>query len=128
MKQRIMSKLAAQLRDFRRRLARKYILPFKDDPEALSQVPKEYKLIIDQKCWDAFVKYRLSDAFKVRECTSYFFLHRFYVYYFLVQHIDKDSFFCATRKNPKKQKSQYLIPNTHISLDEEDTQAWQRNW
>ncbi|OVA10845.1 hypothetical protein BVC80_7577g2 [Macleaya cordata] len=50
-------------RSFKSTLTRKYVLPFKDEPDRLVQPPPMYRFI-KQEHWDAFVKSRLNDEFQ----------------------------------------------------------------
>lgn len=61
-----MKHLAVKLRDFRRELADKYIVPNLHKKNLTRTVPKKYKTIVDRESWAKFVEYRLSDEFKVR--------------------------------------------------------------
>ncbi|KAI3949450.1 hypothetical protein MKX01_000098 [Papaver californicum] len=50
-------------RSFKSNLTRKYILPFKEEPDRLIHPPPMYRFI-KQEHWEEFVKSRLSDAFQ----------------------------------------------------------------
>ncbi|KAF9598205.1 hypothetical protein IFM89_025844 [Coptis chinensis] len=51
-------------REFKNRLTRFYITPFKDQLELLRKPPKVYEKYISQEDWDKFVKSRLTDEFQ----------------------------------------------------------------
>ncbi|XP_026385291.1 uncharacterized protein LOC113280890 isoform X3 [Papaver somniferum] len=50
-------------RSFKSTLTRKYVLPFKEEPDRLIHPPPMYRFI-KQEHWDEFVKSRLNDAFQ----------------------------------------------------------------
>ncbi|KAF9597110.1 hypothetical protein IFM89_015939 [Coptis chinensis] len=59
----VLKSFGVRWRTFKNMLTVKYIMPFKDDPEALSKPPAKYKLI-KKADWDAFVKLRLTEEFQ----------------------------------------------------------------
>ncbi|KAI3914562.1 hypothetical protein MKW92_021255, partial [Papaver armeniacum] len=48
------------LRNFRRKLYVKFIVPNLGKPAKLMTIPKQYRLLLNQEQWDNFVDWRLS--------------------------------------------------------------------
>lgn len=69
MRRQIMKYFGEHLRNFRRKLYVKFIVPNLGKPAKLNTVPKQYRVIVNQEQWDKFVKWRLSDKCKVVYCT-----------------------------------------------------------
>jgi hypothetical protein len=60
-----MNRLGQLLRNFRRKLIEKYILPNRENLTVLNQVPAMYTAIVNADDWVNFVNYTASDEFKV---------------------------------------------------------------
>ena len=60
-----MARLGKLLRNFRRKLTQKYILPNLETPSKLNEAPTNYKTIIKADDWVNFVNYTASEEFKV---------------------------------------------------------------
>lgn len=61
----VVASAANKWRQFKSELTTKYILPYKDQPDALEDPPEEYDFIKDQD-WVQFVKSRLTTDFQVQ--------------------------------------------------------------
>lgn len=61
----VLSAASNRWRQFKCDLTTKYIMPFKDDAEALKNPPKEYDFI-KQEHWEQFVNGRLTKEFQVQ--------------------------------------------------------------
>lgn len=61
----IMNRLGAHLRNFRRKLREKYILPNKDTPSKLTEVPFKYSAIVKAPEWGAFVQYTSTENYLI---------------------------------------------------------------
>lgn len=60
----VLTSAASKWREFKSKLTKWYILPYKDDPELLQFPPDDYRSI-EQADWDIFVDSRLTDSFQV---------------------------------------------------------------
>ena len=69
--------MGIRFRTFKYKLTKKYILPFKNDPEKLKKPPPIYPFIQEDH-WRQFVKDRLSEHFNVKHYFYYIF--NFYIY------------------------------------------------
>lgn len=63
-KKMVLSSAGNKWRDFKSRLTKDYIIPFKDDTEKLKEPPSEYPFI-SRPVWATFVASRLSKEFEV---------------------------------------------------------------
>lgn len=61
----VMTRLGHLLRDFRRKLYARYIMPNIGKPTKLKTVPKGHKTVMRQEDWDRFVEYTQSEKFQV---------------------------------------------------------------
>ena len=61
----VMNRLGKLLRNFRRKLMEKYILPNDETPSKLNERPEKYSTYIKVEEWVAFVTYTTSDEYKV---------------------------------------------------------------
>ena len=59
-----LSSAGTKWRQFKYKLAKQWVLPFKDTPDQLKKPPKEYNFI-RQGEWETFVAFRLSENFQV---------------------------------------------------------------
>ncbi|KAI3837716.1 hypothetical protein MKW98_027075, partial [Papaver atlanticum] len=57
---RIMKYFGEHLRNFRRKLYVKFIVPNLGKPVKLNTIPKQYRVLLNQEQWDNFVEWRLS--------------------------------------------------------------------
>ncbi|KAI3886638.1 hypothetical protein MKX03_034732 [Papaver bracteatum] len=64
MRRQIMKYFGEHLRNFRRKLYVKFIVPNLGKPSKLKKIPKPYRCIVNQEQWDGFVEWRLSDECK----------------------------------------------------------------
>ncbi|KAI3845623.1 hypothetical protein MKX03_030486 [Papaver bracteatum] len=64
MRRQIMKYFGEHLRNFRRKLYEKFIVPNLGKPSKLKKIPKPYRCIVNQEQWDGFVEWRLSDECK----------------------------------------------------------------
>lgn len=60
----VLQSAANKWRQFKSELTTKYVLPYKDQPDALEYPPDEYEFI-KQHDWELFVKSRLTTDFQV---------------------------------------------------------------
>ena len=60
-----MNRLGQLLRNFKRKLTEKYILPNLETPSKLNEAPTNYKTIIKADALVNFVNYTQSDEYKV---------------------------------------------------------------
>lgn len=60
----VLTSAASKWREFKSKLTKWYILPYKDEPELLQFPPDDYRSI-EQADWDIFVHSRLTDNFQV---------------------------------------------------------------
>ncbi|KAF9615640.1 hypothetical protein IFM89_025449 [Coptis chinensis] len=61
----VVSDIGEKLKEFKSRLTRYYITPYKDQPEKLLKPPKKHEKNIRQEDWERFVKSRLTPKFQV---------------------------------------------------------------
>ena len=79
-----MTRLGKLLRNFRRKLTQKYILPNLETPSKLNEAPTNYKAIIKADDWVNFVNYTQSDEFKVLISNFLFkFKHLLFPYIYI---------------------------------------------
>ncbi|KAI3890386.1 hypothetical protein MKX03_028208 [Papaver bracteatum] len=64
MRRQIMKYFGEHLRNFRRKLYVKFIVPNLGKPGKLKKIPKPYRCIVNQEQWYGFVEWRLSDECK----------------------------------------------------------------
>ncbi|KAI3755129.1 hypothetical protein L1987_54924 [Smallanthus sonchifolius] len=60
----VMNQLGHLLRNFRRKVYARYIVPNLGKPKKLEKIPKQYHSMVEQTDWDKFITYTQSDKFK----------------------------------------------------------------
>ena len=112
--------MGIRFRTFKYKLTKKYILPFKNDPEKLKKPPPIYPFIQEDH-WRQFVKGRLFEHFNVKHYFYYIFNFHIYVVSLCTNFV---SIFC--RNIAKFRNQEEINTFTIIILEENDMHVLSR--